>query len=121
MTSTNDTKNSTTDLAVGIDLGTCYSAVAVYRHNAVEIIANSTGNRITPSVVAYTEEERLIGNAAANQISMNPKNSIYGAKRILGKRFDDPILQKDIASFPFKVVNKDNKPMIEVTYKNEVK
>jgi len=119
MTSKNDNKN--TDLAVGIDLGTCYSAVAVYRHNAVEIIANSTGNRITPSVVAYTEEERLIGNAAANQISMNPKNTIYGAKRILGKRFDDPILQKDIASFPFKVVNKDNKPMIEVTYKNEVK
>jgi L1 cell adhesion molecule like protein len=119
MTSKNDNKN--TDLAVGIDLGTCYSAVAVYRNNAVEIIANSTGNRITPSVVAYTEEERLIGNAAANQISMNPKNTIYGAKRILGKRFDDPILQKDIASFPFKVVNKDNKPMIEVTYKNEVK
>ena len=120
MTSTND-NNKNADLAVGIDLGTCYSAVAVYRHNAVEIIANSTGNRITPSVVAYTDEERLIGNAAANQISMNPKNTIYGAKRILGKRFDDPILQKDIASFPFKVINKDNKPMIEVTYKNEVK
>ena len=75
MTSTND-NNKNADLAVGIDLGTCYSAVAVYRNNAVEIIANSTGNRITPSVVAYTDEERLIGNAAANQISMNPKNTI---------------------------------------------
>jgi L1 cell adhesion molecule like protein len=120
MTSTND-NNKNADLAVGIDLGTCYSAVAVYRHNAVEIIANSTGNRITPSVVAFTDEERLIGNSAQNQISMNPQNTIYGAKRILGKRFDDPILQKDIKTFPFKVVNKDNKPMIEVTYKNEVK
>jgi L1 cell adhesion molecule like protein len=120
MTSTND-NNKNADLAVGIDLGTCYSAVAVYRHNAVEIIANSTGNRITPSVVAFTDEERLIGNSAQNQISMNPQNTIYGAKRILGKRFDDPILQKDIKTFPFKVINKDNKPMIEVTYKNEVK
>ena len=120
MTSTND-NNKNDDLAVGIDLGTCYSAVAVYRNNAVEIIANSTGNRITPSVVAFTDEERLIGNSAQNQISMNPQNTIYGAKRILGKRFDDPILQKDIKTFPFKVVNKDNKPMIEVTYKNEVK
>ena len=120
MTSTND-NNKNADLAVGIDLGTCYSAVAVYRNNAVEIIANSTGNRITPSVVAFTDEERLIGNSAQNQMSMNPQNTIYGAKRILGKRFDDPILQKDIATFPFKVVNKDNKPMIEVTYKNEVK
>jgi L1 cell adhesion molecule like protein len=120
MTSTND-NNKNADLAVGIDLGTCYSAVAVYRHNAVEIIANSTGNRITPSIVAFTDEERLIGNSAQNQISMNPQNTIYGAKRILGKRFDDPILQKDIKTFPFKVVNKDNKPMIEVTYKNEVK
>jgi len=120
MTSTND-NNKNTDLAIGIDLGTCYSAVAVYRHNAVEIIANSTGNRITPSVVAYTDEERLIGNSAQNQISMNPQNTIYGVKRILGKRFDDPILQKDLTTFPFKVINKDNKPMIEVTYKNEVK
>ena len=120
MTSTND-NNKNADLAVGIDLGTCYSAVAVYRHNAVEIIANSTGNRITPSVVAYTDEERLIGNSAQNQISMNPQNTIYGVKRILGKRFDDPILQKDLTTFPFKVINKDNKPMIEVTYKNEVK
>ena len=116
------TKNdSTTDLAVGIDLGTCYSAVAVYRNNAVEIIANSSGNRITPSIVAYTEEERLIGNSAANQISMNPTNTIYGAKRILGKRFDDKQLQNDTKNFPFKIINKDNKPMIEVNYKNEVK
>ena len=116
------TKNDlTTDLAVGIDLGTCYSAVAVYRNNAVEIIANSSGNRITPSIVAYTEEERLIGNSAANQISMNPTNTIYGAKRILGKRFDDKQLQNDTKNFPFKIINKDNKPMIEVNYKNEVK
>ena len=116
------TKNdSTTDLAVGIDLGTCYSAVAVYRNNAVEIIANSSGNRITPSIVAYTEEERLIGNSAANQISMNPTNTIYGAKRILGKRFDDKQLQNDTKNFPFKIINKDNKPMIEVNYKNDVK
>jgi L1 cell adhesion molecule like protein len=116
------TKNdSATDLAVGIDLGTCYSAVAVYRNNAVEIIANSSGNRITPSIVAYTEEERLIGNSAANQISMNPTNTIYGAKRILGKRFDDKQLQNDTKNFPFKIINKDNKPMIEVNYKNEVK
>jgi L1 cell adhesion molecule like protein len=116
------TKNdSATDLAVGIDLGTCYSAVAVYRNNAVEIIANSSGNRITPSIVAYTEEERLIGNSAANQISMNPTNTIYGAKRILGKRFDDKQLQNDTKNFPFKIINKDNKPMIEVNYKNEIK
>ena len=121
MTKKDEKKTPNTDLAVGIDLGTCYSAIAVYRNNNVEIISNSVGFRITPSVVAYTDEERLVGNSAANQISMNAENTIYGSKRILGKRFDDPQLQRDIKNFPFKVVNKDNKPMIEVSYKNEKK
>ena len=115
------TTNNNNDLAVGIDLGTCCSVVSVYRNNAVEIIANSLGLRITPSIVAYTSEERLIGNSAANQISMNPSNTIYGAKRLIGRSYNDKHVQMYIKKFPFKIVDKENKPMIEVMYKEEQK
>jgi len=110
--------------AVGIDLGTTYSCVAVMRGEKVEIIPNDQGNRITPSVVAFTEHERLIGEAAKNQIAMNPQNTIFDAKRLIGRRFDDPTVQQDMKHWPFKVIRApdgSNKPVFQVTYKGETK
>eukprot|EP00183_Erythrolobus_madagascarensis_P006930 CAMPEP_0185844266 /NCGR_PEP_ID=MMETSP1354-20130828/482_1 /TAXON_ID=708628 /ORGANISM="Erythrolobus madagascarensis, Strain CCMP3276" /LENGTH=659 /DNA_ID=CAMNT_0028543897 /DNA_START=25 /DNA_END=2004 /DNA_ORIENTATION=- len=108
--------------AVGIDLGTTYSCVGIWQNDRVEIIANDQGNRTTPSYVAFTDTERLIGDAAKNQVAMNPHNTVFDAKRMIGLRFDSPSVQADIKHFPFKVKGaEDNKPKIEVMYKNEKK
>ncbi|KMZ03452.1 heat shock 70 kDa protein cognate 4 [Drosophila simulans] len=107
--------------AVGIDLGTTYSCVGVFQHGKVEIIANDQGNRTTPSYVAFTDTERLIGDAAKNQVAMNPTQTIFDAKRLIGRKFDDAAVQSDMKHWPFEVVSADGKPKIEVTYKDEKK
>src|SRR5689334_19579593 len=109
------------NLAVGCDLGTTYSCVGVWENERVTIIANDQGNRITPSYVAFTDTERLVGDAAKNQVAMNPKNTVFDAKRLIGRRFDDPEVQEDIKHWPFTVVNENNKPKIEVEYMGETK
>ncbi|KAJ0177930.1 hypothetical protein K1T71_006803 [Dendrolimus kikuchii] len=105
--------------AVGIDLGTTYSCVAVFQHGKVEIIANEQGNRTTPSYVAFTDTERLIGDSAKNQVAMNPKHTVFDAKRLIGRKFDDPKVQQDIKHWPFQVISDDGKPKIIVEYKGE--
>ncbi|KAJ6322786.1 hypothetical protein OIU77_012599 [Salix suchowensis] len=108
--------------AIGIDLGTTYSCVGVWQHDRVEIIANDQGNRTTPSYVAFTDTERLIGDAAKNQVAMNPINTVFDAKRLIGRRFSDPSVQSDAKLWPFKVIaGPGDKPMIVVTYKGEEK
>ncbi|KAI0226216.1 Hsp70 chaperone [Massospora cicadina] len=107
--------------AVGIDLGTTYSCVGVWQNDRVEIIANDQGNRTTPSYVAFTDTERLIGDAAKNQVAMNPHNSVFDAKRLIGRRFDEPEVQSDMKHWPFKVIDKSTKPIIQVEYKGETK
>lgn len=107
--------------AVGIDLGTTYSCVAHFANDRVEIIANDQGNRTTPSFVAFTDSERLIGDAAKNQAAMNPANTVFDAKRLIGRKFDDADVQGDMKHFPFKVIDKGGKPNIEVEYKGETK
>ncbi|KAK6462998.1 heat shock protein 70 [Scheffersomyces coipomensis] len=100
--------------AIGIDLGTTYSCVAIFRNNKVEILPNDQGNRTTPSYVAFTEDDRLVGDGAYNQAAMNPRNTIFGAKRLLGRDFKDKTVKDDIKLLPYKVVNKGNRPYIEV-------
>jgi L1 cell adhesion molecule like protein len=107
--------------AIGIDLGTTYSCVGVMRGNTVDIIANDQGNRTTPSYVAFTDTERLIGEAAKNQAAMNPTNTIFDAKRLIGRNFKDASVQQDMKSWPFKVGEKGNKPVIEGVFKGEKK
>ena len=108
-------------VAIGIDLGTTYSCVGWWKDSRCDIIANDQGNRTTPSYVAFTESERLIGDGAKNQCSMNPENTVFDAKRLIGRKYDDISLQADIKQFPFKVSNDSNKPIIEVKYKGEDK
>lgn len=107
--------------AIGIDLGTTYSCVGVFQHGKVEIIANDQGNRTTPSYVAFTDSERLIGDAAKNQVAMNPDNTVFDAKRLIGRRFEDASVQSDMKHWPFRVVSDGGKPKIRVEYKNEEK
>ncbi|KAK0630032.1 hsp70 family protein [Bombardia bombarda] len=104
------------DGAIGIDLGTTYSCVAIYEGTNVEIIANEQGSFTTPSFVSFNENERLIGEAARNQASMNPENTIYDVKRLIGRRFDDPIVKKDAEAWPFKIVEEEGMPKVEVDY-----
>ena len=108
-------------VAVGIDLGTTYSAVGIWQNDRVEIIANDQGNRTTPSYVAFTQTERLIGDAAKNQAALNPSNTVYDAKRLLGREYNSSEVQQEVKTFPFTVVNEGNKPMIEVDYLCEKK
>lgn len=108
--------------AIGIDLGTTYSCVGVWQNDKVDIIANDQGNRTTPSYVAFTETERLIGDAAKNQVARNPENTVFDAKRLIGRKFDDKDIQADIKHWPFKVEpGADGKPLIIVNYMGETK
>ncbi|GLJ46839.1 hypothetical protein SUGI_0988130 [Cryptomeria japonica] len=113
-----DTKEKTK--AIGIDLGTTYSCVGVWKHDKIEIIPNDQGNRTTPSMVAFTSNERLVGDAANFQISTNPKNTVFDVKRLIGRRYSDPSVQSDKKLWPFTIVaGKNGKPMVEVAYKGE--
>jgi len=117
-----DTTNMDTRKAIGIDLGTTYSCVGVFQHGKVEIIANDQGNRTTPSYVAFTDTERLIGDAAKNQVAMNPSNTVFDAKRLIGRSFNDEVVQKDMKHWPFKVLSAaGGKPKIGVEHKYEEK
>jgi L1 cell adhesion molecule like protein len=106
---------------IGIDLGTTYSCVAFFNRktNSVEIIANDQGQRTTPSYVAFTKQERLVGDGAKNQASMNPENTLYDVKRIIGRRYDDPVVGKEVMNLPYSVLDRDNKPMIQVTQEGQ--
>lgn len=108
-------------VALGIDLGTTFSCVGIWQNDRVEIIANDQGNRTTPSYVSFTNEERLIGDAAKQMAAANPKNTVFDAKRLIGRRFNDSTVQSDMKHWPFKVIDSSGKPKIEVEYKGESK
>merc|ERR1711988_2039844 len=106
---------------IGIDLGTTYSCVGVYKNGRVEIIPTDQGNRITPSYVAFDGDERFIGDAAKNQAAINPTNTVFDVKRLIGRKFGDDTVQKDIKLLPFDIKSKDGKPYVEVEVKGERK
>lgn len=106
-------------IAVGIDLGTSMSCVGIYQNGKVEIIANDQGNRITPSMVSFTSEERLIGDPARTMAASNSKNTVYDAKRLIGRNYNE--IDSDKKHFSYNIIDKNNKPIIEVEYKNEMK
>jgi heat shock protein 1/8 len=108
-------------VAIGIDLGTTYSCVGVYQNGKVEIIANDQGNRTTPSYVSFTEKERLIGDGAKSASSQNPINTVYDAKRLIGRDYSNSSLQDDMKSLSYTIVNDSNKPKIQVEYLGEQK
>lgn len=108
-------------VAIGIDLGTTYSCVAAWINGKVEIIANDQGNRTTPSYVSFTDNEHLVGDAAKNQAAGNPTNTIFDAKRLIGRSFNDPIVQADMKHWPFKVVDVAGKPQFEVQHEGQTK
>jgi heat shock protein 1/8 len=107
--------------AVGIDLGTTYSCVGIFQHGKVEIIANDQGNRTTPSYVGFTDSERLIGDAAKNQVAMNPANTVFDAKRLIGRKYGDSCVVSDMKHWPFDIIDDNGKPKIKVEYKGEKK
>uniref|UniRef100_UPI00358FFA94 endoplasmic reticulum chaperone BiP-like n=1 Tax=Myxine glutinosa TaxID=7769 RepID=UPI00358FFA94 len=117
-----DARKESMGTVVGIDLGTTYSCVGVFKNGRVEIIANDQGNRITPSYVAFTSEgERLIGDAAKNQLTSNPENTVFDAKRLIGRTWTDPSVQQDIKYFPFQLIEKKGKPHIQVHVDGQLK
>lgn len=116
-----EAKTTTEAPAIGIDLGTTFSCVAVVRNGKVIIIPNEEGENTTPSFVAFNDHDRLIGDAAKRQLAANSENTIFDAKRLIGRKFVDPIVQKDMEQWPFKLFNVNEMPKIEVTYRNEVK
>lgn len=110
------------EISIGIDLGTTYSCVGVWRNNRVEIIPNDQGNRTTPSYVAFSNNERFVGEPARNQVARNPENTVFDAKRLIGRKFDDPLVQRDMKLWPFKVIcAEDGKPQILIKHKGEEK
>jgi len=122
--SAKDDKSSSSEVVgpvIGIDLGTTYSCVGVYKDGKVQIIANDQGNRITPSYVAFTDTERLIGDAAKNQAAINPENTVFDVKRLIGRQIGDQTVQKDMKLLPFKIIDRDGRPFIEVVVKGEKK
>ncbi|XP_052077341.1 heat shock-related 70 kDa protein 2-like [Mytilus californianus] len=107
--------------AIGIDLGTTYSCVGVFKHGKVEIIANDQGNRTTPSYVAFMDTETLVGDSAKNTVALNAKNTIFNTKRLIGRHFSDSKVQSDMKHLPFKVINSGGKPKLKVEQKGEIK
>ena len=116
-----DNKNKVEGPVIGIDLGTTYSCVGIFRNGSVEIIPNELGNRITPSVVAFTDDDRLVGEAAKNQAALNPKRTIYSVKRLIGRKYNDKEVQMDKKLLPYDIIDKDGKPYIQVETKGEKK
>ena len=106
---------------IGIDLGTTYSCVGVFKNGRVEIIANDQGNRITPSYVAFTEGERLVGDAAKNQATINPENTVFDVKRLIGRKYTDKSVQADKKLVPYEFVSDNDKPAIEVIVDGELR
>lgn len=109
------------DVVIGIDLGTTYSCVGIYRHGRVDIIANDQGNRITPSYVAFTDDERKVGEAAKNEATINPANTLFDVKRLIGRRYADKEVQRDKELLPYEIINQDGKPYIRVMVKGKPK
>merc|ERR1711871_714907 len=116
-----DDDSESVGTVIGIDLGTTYSCVGVYKNGRVEIIANDQGNRITPSYVAFTDADRLIGDAAKNQATVNPANTVYDAKRLIGRKYSDNTVQHDKKLLPYEIADKGGKPFIGVQFKGEKK